>query len=567
MKTQKKIHLVLGAAVVLLLLSFLNRVKGGMNGRAETMEVLAEAVLALFAFYAGIVWGRRFQPEPNEDREGHAIQAPGYLLGEEGQEEGQPPLNGEGVLEALFGNTSEAILVTDAEGTVLLVNPAFAHMFGWSHQDCLGWKMWRMAPDDLHEELRYAYETVLAGGHISEYETKRLRINGETIDVSASFSPIADQSGSIRWVVTVYRSMMEVKQLEASLADNEARLRLLADNMTDIISVLSPLGKIEYISPSCEGLIGFASHQLIGKHVISWMHPEDIRRAGYTEETLLQIPDGASYQLRFRHADGNWIMLEVSRMRMATCGWGDSNSILLVARDITERKKAEALLVQSEKLSVVGQLAAGVAHEIRNPLTSLKGFLQLLHKRSEENGFYFELMLSELDRINNIVSEFLMLSKPQAISFRRIDVLKTVQKVIDFLSSQALLNNVQIEAHFPEEQEVYIEGDENQLKQVFINLLKNAIEAMPEGGAVDISLERREPDKVLIRFADQGPGIPEEKLAKLGQPFYTTKEKGTGLGLMVTFRIVQEHGGEIHVQSEVGLGTVFEVNLPVNPAE
>jgi signal transduction histidine kinase len=160
----------------------------------------------------------------------------------------------------------------------------------------------------------------------------------------------------------------------------------------------------------------------------------------------------------------------------------------------------------------------------------------------------------------------LVLSKPQTAKKERRNLVQIVQVVISFLSSQALLNNVQIAASIQTGPEVMLDCDENQLKQVFINLLKNAVEAMPDGGIVTVTVQQAEHDKVLVRFEDQGQGIPKERIQKLGEPFYTTKEKGTGLGLMVSFRIIEEHGGNIRVTSEVGIGTIFDVELPLRSA-
>lgn len=124
------------------------------------------------------------------------------------------------------------------------------------------------------------------------------------------------------------------------------------------------------------------------------------------------------------------------------------------------------------------------------------------------------------------------------------------------------MNNVQLVSDWEGSREIEIECDANQLKQVFINILKNGIEAMPEGGQITVSVKQPQPGRVLIRFADQGQGIPEDRIPHLGEPFYTTKEKGTGLGLMVSFRIIEDHGGEVRISSAVGKGSVFEISLP-----
>src|SRR5690606_3499219 len=192
------------------------------------------------------------------------------------------------------------------------------------------------------------------------------------------------------------------------------------------------------------------------------------------------------------------------------------------------------LLINSEKLYVAGQLAAGIAHEIRNPLTAIKGFLQLLASGKAYKTAYFEIMHSELDRISDIVSELLMLSKPQAYDLTHLDVRNVIQETMTLLESQAILHNITIETETGPDP-LWVYGVSTQIKQVFINIIKNAIEAMKDGGIIRISLSR-DGDHVLVRISDQGPGISEDQIAKIGQPFYTTKEKGTGLGLMVSYK-------------------------------
>jgi PAS domain S-box-containing protein len=232
-----------------------------------------------------------------------------------------------------------------------------------------------------------------------------------------------------------------------------------------------------------------------------------------------------------------------------------------------ERLKAEELLRKTEKLSIVGQLAAGVAHEIRNPLTSLKGFLQLLKERNEtpDNSPFYDIMLSEIDRIHFISGELLFLAKPQAGKFGLFDLVTCLNHVISLFETEANLYNIQLQLdnHFPKNFTAKINGDQNQVKQVLVNIIKNGIEAMPSGGPITIGLDLEGKDHIRIKVKDQGKGIPKDRLAKLGEPFYTTKEKGTGLGLMVSSRIVETHRGTIQFDSTTGEGTTVTLIFPL----
>lgn len=240
-----------------------------------------------------------------------------------------------------------------------------------------------------------------------------------------------------------------------------------------------------------------------------------------------------------------------------------SESTLIIMRDISTTKILKEQLRKSDTLNVVGQLAAGIAHEIRNPMTSLKGFIQLLEASVKDDfSMYFDVITSELNRIESIITEFLVLAKPQSIQFLKKDICKIMKNTIELLNAQAILVNVKMnlycEEHLPT---IYCEP--NQLKQVFINILKNAIEVMPKGGEVTVYIKRKNENEIMISITDEGCGIPKDKLKRLGEPFYTTKECGTGLGLMVSYKIIEEHFGEMEVESVEGEGTTFYITLPI----
>jgi signal transduction histidine kinase len=174
-------------------------------------------------------------------------------------------------------------------------------------------------------------------------------------------------------------------------------------------------------------------------------------------------------------------------------------------------------------------------------------------------------MLSELNRIEYIISEFLVLAKPQNVVYKERDVRPLLEHIIALAETHAIMHNVQIAAVYEKELPL-VKCEENQLKQVFLNLLKNAVEAMSGGGEVRVEVRWEQQKNLLIRFVDQGCGIAEERIPKLGEPFYTTKEKGTGLGLMVSYKIIENHGGTINVISRERKGTTFEIRLPAcNP--
>ncbi|WBL13775.1 ATP-binding protein [Sutcliffiella sp. NC1] len=241
---------------------------------------------------------------------------------------------------------------------------------------------------------------------------------------------------------------------------------------------------------------------------------------------------------------------------------GKRQGLLTLGRDISVLKEAEQLLLTKEKLSVVGELSAGIAHEIRNPLTSIKGFIQLLQETKDPDPRHFELIMSEIERINEIVSELLILSKPQPKVIKKFPLNDVLKYVNQLFSHEATLHKIKIHLNIDDCPHMVV-GDENGLKQVFINIVKNAMDAMDCGGEIEIYCERRVEDSVNIIVKDNGKGMPKSRLERLGEPFFTSKEKGMGLGLTITKKIINDFKGDIKFESAEGEGTTVTVTLPV----
>ncbi|WP_186438312.1 ATP-binding protein [Cohnella terricola] len=345
--------------------------------------------------------------------------------------------------------------------------------------------------------------------------------------------------------------------IDKRLNQMDERYKLLVENSLDTIAILKG-DRWGFVNAAGQRMFeAQAAGDLLGKSIFSFLPAKDHNAIRERLHNLVFAGSGKPIEQEWFTLNGKVIHTEIVET-MTTLD--NEPAIQMIIRDISERKKNEELLINSEKLYVAGQLAAGIAHEIRNPLTSLKGFLQLIVSGRKNNNSYYDIMNAELDRIEDIVSELLMLSKPQVYELTYHDLRVMMRDTVTLLETQAILHNIGIEAEYGTDP-LWIYGVENQVKQVFINVIKNAIEAMSDGGTIGIKLSR-EHDGVYVRIRDEGPGIDEDQLAKMGQPFYTTKEKGTGLGLMVSYKIVDNHQGKINVKSELGKGTLFEIMLP-----
>lgn len=230
---------------------------------------------------------------------------------------------------------------------------------------------------------------------------------------------------------------------------------------------------------------------------------------------------------------------------------------------IMEKTRMQKELQRAEKMNAIGQLAASVAHEIRNPMTVVKGFLQLFQdntKLSNTELSYIHLMINEMDRAEAIIHDYLSLAKPDVHQHRFINCLECITSLVDLLSSYALLtNNILIELDAKEE--MYVRGSRNELNQVLLNIMKNGIEAMRNGGTLRVGLYKRE-GHVHIQIEDTGIGMTSEQVNRLGTAFYSLKEKGTGIGLMVSYQLVEQMNGRIEVESIPGKGSTFTLIFP-----
>ncbi|WP_213519677.1 sensor histidine kinase [Paenibacillus montaniterrae] len=345
--------------------------------------------------------------------------------------------------------------------------------------------------------------------------------------------------------------------------DENRRMRMYMESFInhspDAIYIMDIDGCIMQANHAFEELFGFSTAQLIG--VRNPIVPDHLLQE---EEEFLQLVQSGQtikpVETYRQTKDGELIPVSITISPIRDVS-NEITGFANICRDMRHRHRMEELMRRSEKLNTVGQLAAGVAHEIRNPLTTLRGFLQLQEQSKKLNLDHVRVMLSELERINLIVGEFLILAKPQAVKFKYRDIRDIISEVSVFMSSEALMHNVTIKDNYTED-DCRIPCEENQLKQVFINLLKNAIEAMPQGGQIHIVISRLA-THVSVQITDEGIGMDEETLKRIGDPFFTVKENGTGLGIMVSQKIIQSHQGLMELSSQVNVGTTVRVLLPL----
>lgn len=235
--------------------------------------------------------------------------------------------------------------------------------------------------------------------------------------------------------------------------------------------------------------------------------------------------------------------------------------VFLLNEGMIERRRMKLEIARSEKLNALGEIAASIAHEIRNPLTVVKGFLQLMKQRETgKNGQYLPLILAELARAETILNEYLSYAKPHLATNERVPVGAIIENIAVLLEPLSIIQGVQLESRIPVNPGV--NGDRNQLQQALLNITKNGIEATPAGGKVTLKLTN-DSEWVYIKITDTGRGMSKEHLDRLGTLFYSTKDKGTGLGMTVSWQIIRNMNGTLHYESQLNVGTEALIKLPL----
>ncbi|MGM7719521.1 PAS domain S-box protein [Metabacillus sp. Hm71] len=473
-------------------------------------------------------------------------------------------------LDLFLKNTVDSIIIFDIQHNVIKVNKAFEEVFGWTEQEVIGRKK-PIIPDYLVDKYTDILQKILNNRHVMSFETIRQRKDGSFIDVSSFVSPIVNAKGNVTAFVSILRDITEQKRMEEALKESEKRLRTLINAMPDVVVFKDGEGRWLEANDTTISYFQFENVPYQGKKnselsLYNKLYRDTFSCCEKSDQETWENGHITRSEEVIPQPDGQSIIFDVIKVPIFYPD-GRRKGLVMIGRDITELKQTEELLRKSEKLAVVGQLSAGIAHEIRNPLTSLKGFLSLLQSSIDEsNLWYLDVMASEINRIESITNQFMAVAKPQAVTIQLQDLRMLIEQVSVVVYPEATMNNIQIiidtEADIP-----LIRCDVNQLKQVFINIIKNAIEAMKCGGKIVVHVMKHDPNHVVIRCIDQGCGIPKERIPYLGEPFYSLKEKGTGLGLMMCYKIIEEHQGKITIESEINKGTIVNVILPIPPLE
>jgi len=335
---------------------------------------------------------------------------------------------------------------------------------------------------------------------------------------------------------------------ESTKYELEKYYQLLAENTVDVVyryRLTWPLG-FEYISPAVKLLTGYEAGDLKSiRDILRIIHPEDRRKIkGFFRS--LSTNDGF-VPFRLRHKNGELVWAE-QKYSLFFGQDGKPASLDGIVRDVTKRVQLEQDVARLDRLNIAGQMAANLAHEVRNPLTTVRGYLQLMGSRKEFHHFkdQFFMLLEELDRTNGIITEYLSLSKDKLVDIKRRNINDIVRALHPLVQTAAVVSKIEVRLNLAKVPDIYL--DDKEIKQLLLNLTRNAIEAMPDGGLLEITTGVAGPE-VILTVRDQGPGISQAILRNLGKPFLTTKEGGTGLGLAICYRIANRQNAKLKIET------------------
>ncbi len=450
----------------------------------------------------------------------------------------------------------------------LKVNRALCDLFGYSEEELRTRTIQDLThPDDVEVGITNVTQALSGGVRSFQLEKRYTHRNGTVIEAMLSASLVRDGNGTPLHFVAHIQDITKRKEAENELRASNERFNQLANNITDAFWIRSPdMQTVQYVSPAFETIWGRPVEYLY-THPHEWADfivPEDRDRVVSTFAELTGGREKLDLEYRIMRPGGEvrWIRSRGYQVRNAE---GELTRNIGIVTDITERKQAEAELRQAQKMDAVGQLAAGVAHEFNNILQTLMSMATIsrLNGASRETVRIASVMEEQIRRGASVTRQLLLSSRREALSKMPTDLREQVSSAKELLQ-RLVPENIRIVLETSQEPAI-VEGDAGQIQQVLLNLAINARDAMPDGGTLTLRVVSSE-NEVSLEVQDDGFGFDDDTRDHLFEPFFTTKKvgEGTGLGLAVVYRIVEQHGGRIEVQSGPGEGSLFRVILPAS---
>lgn len=479
------------------------------------------------------------------------------------------------ILQSMEGG----ILAIDRDFRITLFNRAAEEITGYKRKEVLNKDCRDILKSEICEEVCPLERVIEEGKPVHSYEIMITHKEGNKVPVNITASPLRSGDNEIVGIVENFRDLTKHKGLWGRLREERNKAQLYLNIAGVIIIAINKEGVVSLINKKGCAVLGYEEDEIIGKNWYDLCVPEGVREE--RKETFKKVMAGEQEEAEDYE---NIILTKSGEERIIA--WHNTTVVdekghfvgtLSSGEDITERKQTEEELIQSEKMVSLGQLAASVVHEINNPLAGIMVYVKLLQKKFKENNIQVEStekqlqkIEKELDRTTRIIRNLLTFARQSEPSMKPVEVNKIIDAALFLVGNQINLERIHLEKGLETDLPPVL-ADFDKIQQVLINIILNAIQAMPDGGILTITtsvtknvkLGGSQKDAVRIDIQDTGIGIPKENLSKLFTPFFTTKEKGkgVGLGLSVVHGIIGKHKGKIDVESEINVGTTFSIYL------
>jgi PAS domain S-box-containing protein len=466
--------------------------------------------------------------------------------------------------QQLFDNSPDAMVMATTDARVIQTNRGFETLFGYSPEETKGQHIKELIiPENRVHELVEKIQVVLKGKALRK-ETVRRDKNGNLVDVSVLSYPISFD-GKIVGLYFIYTDITERKRMEEALKLAAAKWKETFDSISDAVIITDTDFRIQRVNKAFADLFHLEISQVVDKHCYELLHCEDTPISGCPHRQTLTTKKPTATEFYASHLEKH--LLEATSPIFDK--QGEVVGTVHIIRDITAQKLQAERLIMADRLVSLGELVAGTAHELNNPLTSIIGFSQLLMEKEVPDDIHenLELIHSEAQRVTSITNNLLTFARNYTPLKRRSQIKNIIEDVLKLRAYEHKVNNIKVKKQLdPDIPEVMV--DYFQMQQVFLNIIINAeyfMTAAHNRGTLTIITQKGN-DTVKISFADDGPGIPPENLRRIFDPFFTTKPagRGTGLGLSICHGIVTEHGGQLYARSQLGKGATIVVELPVD---
>ncbi|HBE80536.1 MAG TPA: hypothetical protein DDW65_22535 [Firmicutes bacterium] len=521
--------------------------------------------------------------------------------------------NIEDIADDIFANMQDGIVILKAENSIIQMNQSAQELFNFETNNFSETRISTFIDNYSYAENYIDFETYLHQARdksvkvvllsqsaisLANHKTAKILIirditayHQAIVDLHKHHSQLEELVNERTLELTVINQQLvkevtERKQQESELQkqeqllqtavtglrESEERYRTLADNTFDLICEISQFGILLYTSPNFKEILGYDPEELIGQRCTNLLHPEELHHLKLAFSRIVQKRDSFQTIHRVRHRNGDWLWVESAGK--SYCSLHDGIKVVITARDITNRKKIEAEMIKANKFESIAILAGGLAHDFNNILSVLWGNITM----ARTYGILDSRVDERLAKAENALGRARDLTRQLLIFARGIEPQKEAVSIAELLLESInltlLRSNIQATLNCPDDLWL-VEVDAGQMNQVFTNLLINAQQAMPGDGNIVITahnikvkagdeLPLTNGNYVEISFVDQGEGISEENLAKIFDPYFTTKPKGTGLGLATVYSIMQKHKGHISVESKPAVGTTVHLYIPAS---